>query len=358
MFTSLIVCILLALLAAANGANDVSKGVVTLAGSGVARYRTAIVWGAVTTLAGVLFSGLFATRMLKLFTNGIVSALPTPAFTLAVICGAVGWIAIATAMRLPVSTTHAIIGSLIGAGIFYAPASIEWAGILLNLAAPLLLSIATSYLLSAALNRALASRSPANHDCLCIAARTLDAGVARLPQVSIISGATQECSTQRGALRLNAEMLHWLSSGAVGFARGLNDGPKLVAIGTVVVGAHLSLNSLLLLVAMAMFAGSLYAGRRVTRVLAEEVVRMSHREGLLANLAAAMLVGIGANLGLPMSTTQVSTGAIAGITGISFARLNWNTVRNIVLAWTLTPAVAGVIAGAIYLIIPWLVETR
>ena len=55
--TGLIFIFLLAL-AAANGANDVSKGVATLAGSGVTRYRPAIIWGAATTLAGALVSGL------------------------------------------------------------------------------------------------------------------------------------------------------------------------------------------------------------------------------------------------------------------------------------------------------------
>jgi len=116
--------ILLALFAAANGANDVSKGVATLAGSGITRYRTAILWGAATTLAGSLVSGLFAARMLKLFTSEIVAAPPTPAFTLAIICGAAGWVAIATITKLPVSTTHAIIGSLLGAGVLHAPTTV------------------------------------------------------------------------------------------------------------------------------------------------------------------------------------------------------------------------------------------
>lgn len=124
MLLLLIIFVLTMALAAANGANDVSKGIATLAGSGVTRYRTAILWGAATTLAGALVSGLFAERMMKLFTSGIVSAKPNPAFTLAVICGTVGWVTIATVTRLPVSTTHAIIGSLLGAALLFAPGAI------------------------------------------------------------------------------------------------------------------------------------------------------------------------------------------------------------------------------------------
>ncbi|MBA3715923.1 MAG: inorganic phosphate transporter [Pyrinomonadaceae bacterium] len=341
---------LIVALAAMNGANDVSKGVATLAGSGITRYRTAILWGALTTLAGSLLSGLFATRMLKLFTGGIVAAEPTPAFTLAVICGAAGWVALATVTRLPVSTTHAIIGALIGAALVYAPGRVLWAGVLPKLAMPLLLSIAASYALSATLNRVFAKSEAEAVDCLCVGVGELDAGQAQFTQINVVTGTTRECAGFGGHLKLSTETFHWLSSGAVGFARGLNDTPKLVAVAVTVLGARINMNLLILITAAAMFAGSLYAGRRVARVLAEKVVRMDHREGLLANITTALLVGVGANLGLPMSTTHVSTGAIAGIAGSDTHRLNRRTLRDLVLAWTITPLVAGIISVATYLI--------
>ena len=169
-------------------------------------------------------------------------------------------------------------------------------------------------------------------------------------QINVITGTREDCSSARGYLRFSSATAHWLSSGAVGFARGLNDTPKLVAIGFLVLGTAVSLKLLLLTVAGAMFVGSLYAGRRIARVLAEKIVRMDHREGFLANLTTALLVGIGANFGLPMSTTHVSTGAIAGIAGGDTARLNRRTLRDLVLAWTVTPLVAALMAGIAYLI--------
>src|SRR5260370_38468871 len=99
------------------------------------------------------------------------------------------------------------------------------------------------------------------------------------------------------------------------------------------------------IVAGAMFASSLYAGRRVVRVLAEKIVRMDHREPLLANFATTLLVGIGANRGLPMSTTHVSTGAIAGIAGGNTEQLNGSTIRHLALDWSGTPVLAGFSAG-------------
>ena len=266
------------------------------------------------------------------------------------ILGGVGWVAIATATRLPVSTTHAVIGSLLGAAMFYTPTAVMWGNVAARLAVPLLLSIVLSYGISASLNRIFAQRNAESIDCVCVGAEKLDAGALQLTQINVITGTSDDCSSARGYLRLSTETLHWLSSGAVGFARGLNDTPKLLAIGFVVLGAQISVSLLTLAVAGAMFAGSLYAGRRVARVLAEKFVRMDHREGLLANLATALLVGVGANFGLPMSTTHVSTGAVAGIAGRNTARINRRTVRDLALAWTVTPLVAALIAGITYLI--------
>lgn len=344
-----LVFVLLAALAAGNGANDVSKGVATLAGSGVARYRAAIVWGAATTLAGALLSGLLASQMLKLFSSGIVSATPTPEVTLAVLCGTAGWVAIATVARMPVSTTHALVGSLVGAGLLFAPGAIAWAGLVGKVAVPLLVSIAVSYALSAVLNLAFRPKAQPANECICVGAVELDTGTSKLPIVHVSACPSAKAApATAGFLRFDLSLLHWLSSGAVGFARGLNDTPKLVAVGAGLAASGISVGGLVVYVSAAMFVGSLVGGLRVAKVLGENVVKMSHREGLLANLATAGLVGFGANLGLPMSTTHVSTGAIAGIAGADAGRLNRKTLRDLLLAWTATPLVAGLIAAAVY----------
>ncbi|MGH7254432.1 MAG: inorganic phosphate transporter, partial [Nitrospirales bacterium] len=104
--------------------------------------------------------------------------------------------------------------------------------------------------------------------------------------------------------------------------------------------------------ALAMGLGSLYAGRRVTHLLAERVTRMDHAEGLSANLATSSLVLVAAILGLPVSTTHVSSSAIIGIGLHHGARsVRWHTVRDMVLAWVVTLPVAAGLAAAAYVLL-------
>lgn len=335
---------LIVVVAAANGANDVSKAVATLVGSGTAPYRTALAWGALTTFAGAVVSAFFADRLLRLFTAGIVSTPPTALFTLAVLVGTAGWLIPATLARLPVSTTHALIGSLLGAGLIHAPDSVLWSTIGIRLAAPLALSVLASWVISALLTR-LAPSGWARQHCICVTVRELDAGAGRFQQIAAVAGTTAECRSMPPLFALNLSALHWVSSGAVGFARALNDTPKLVAVGAIAAGD--TPNLVILAVSVAMFAGSLIGGYRVTRVLSEGIVRMDHREGFLANVVTAILVGVGANMGLPMSTTHVAAGAITGIAGTDAKRLALKTVRGLAVAWLITPLMAGTIAASV-----------
>jgi PiT family inorganic phosphate transporter len=96
-----------------------------------------------------------------------------------------------------------------------------------------------------------------------------------------------------------------------------------------------------------MLAGGLGGGVRLTRRLSNDVVKMSDLEGFKANATTAVLVGLGAWQGLPMSTTQVSTGAIAGSAG-DVSRVNLKTLRDFAIGWTVTPMIAGLVAALVF----------
>jgi inorganic phosphate transporter, PiT family len=368
---SLMVIVLVGLgfgLAYVNGANDVSKGVATLVGSGVTNYRRAMLWGAIWTAAGGLLGAVFAKAMVTTFGNGLLapSTTPTLAAALATLFGAGAWVFIATRTGLPVSTTHAIVGSIMGVGA----AAYGLAGIRLDVLGgsiflPLLLTPLASLALASVLLRLTRPRFPAgaDADCLCSeveptvmvhtaggnAASALSMGTGEL---HFSMGNSEQCAVEKPrALRLSLDHLHWLTSGAMSFARGMNDGPKIVALiaaaGALQGSATFASPVLFALVTCGMVAGSLVAGRRVTHVLAEKVTPMDHREGFIANLVTAGLVTAGATLGLPMSTTHVSSGGIFGA-GMQRSSLNTRTLRDIALAWVVTLPAAALLGVAAY----------
>ena len=158
-------------------------------------------------------------------------------------------------------------------------------------------------------------------------------------------------------LTVGLDTIHWFSSGLASLARGTNDTPKIVALlllgGTLTSWNHSTAQAILFTsVAVAMGLGSFFGGLRVTEVLAEKVTKMDHAEGLSANLTTSSLVLVSATLGLPVSTTHVSSSAIIGIglfKGIRAVR--WTTVRDMVLAWVITLPASGLLACLTYLLL-------
>ena len=127
---------LILVLSFANGTNDVSKAIATLVGSGITTYRTAIAWGSVWTMLGAGIAAVAATAMVKIFSSGFFQpnlAIPS-ALAPAILSGAFLWVLIASKAGLPVSTTHALTGSLAGAGLLaFGSEGLIWSTVLKKL---------------------------------------------------------------------------------------------------------------------------------------------------------------------------------------------------------------------------------
>ena len=362
--------ILILALAFANGTNDVSKAIATLVGSGVTDYRTALAWGTAWTLLGAGCSALVAGAMVKTFSQGLLVAGATPPVTVAlsVLSGAILWVLFASRTGLPVSTTHALAGAIVGAGLMALGGhALLWPTILKKIGLPLLLSPLLALLVSLMLHplvRLLAARWEGACLCLMPSSRALvtidSAGATRtLFQTAALGLPVTAVPTHcdRAGLRgltVGVDSIHWLSSGLTSLARGANDAPKIAAmllLGSVATWPSFSLQALTFGgVAVAMGLGSYWGGRRVTEVLAEKVTRMDHAEGLSANLTTSSLVFAAALLGLPVSTTHLSSSSIVGI-GLLKGRqtVQWTTVRDIALAWVVTLPASALLAALAYL---------
>lgn len=357
----------------ANGTNDVSKAVATLVGSGVTNYRAAILWGTIWTIVGAGASAYVASAMVKTFSHGLVQTgtVIQPAVTLAVLIGAMAWVFLASHTGLPVSTTHALTGAIVGTGLVaFSGDGLIWPAIGKKIALPLLLSpflaLTVSLLIHPAV-RALARKWEGA--CLCVmpasrALVTIDAcgGTRTLFQTTSFGSPVMAVPSQcdRAGLQglvVGLDTIHWISSGLASFARGTNDAPKIVAmllLGSATAAWPSASSQLAAFggVAIAMGLGSYFGGLRVTEVLAEKVTKMNHAEGLSANLTTSSLVLVSGSLGLPVSTTHVSSSAIIGIGLLKgWNSVRWTTVRDMVLAWVVTLPASALLACIAYLIL-------
>ena len=158
-------------------------------------------------------------------------------------------------------------------------------------------------------------------------------------------------------LVVGLDTIHWMSSGLASFARGTNDAPKIVAmllLGSATASWPNTSSQLIAFegVAITMGLGSYIGGLRVTKVLAENVTKMNHAEGLSANLATSSLVLASGFLGLPVSTTHLSSSAIIGIGLLKgWNSVRWTTVRDMVLGWVVTLPASALLACIVYLIL-------
>ncbi|MBI4483427.1 MAG: inorganic phosphate transporter [Acidobacteria bacterium] len=372
----------------ANGANDNSKGVATLIGSGTLTERQGILLALATTLAGAALSALWAEALVKTFSGkGLVpdSVVGDPRFLLAVATAAAVAGLLATRLGLPVSTTHALLGGLLGAGLVFANGRVSVAVLGTSLVLPLFFSPLVAAFLASLLLPAvgklgtrpasevcLHNGAPGTQDCLCIGVPATPAMVvaneggsaSALPVAPLgltaRPGTAPACAEGFFARPLMLSLpkgisgaaiqraLHLLSAGALSFARGLNDAPKIAAIAVVV--ATLELKTAAVLVAGAMALGGWLGAGRVARTMSREITSMDVREGLSGNLTASVLVLAASRYGLPVSTTHVTCGVLFGI-GARKKELKLTVLRRILAAWVTTLPLAALLGALVALLI-------
>lgn len=357
--------VLVFVLAYLNGANDVSKGIATLVGGKTLRPSRAMIWGTLTTTLGAIIGVAITGGLLKTFSSGILShPAESTTFPIAVACGAIGWIFSANQTGLPVSTTHALTGAIVGTALAqFGTTGVVWLALIKKIALPLALSplvaFALAWLIFPLMRRALAG---VNNYCLCLEVQQTQlvpvtmmaqssaaiSAISAPPSLQLVADQASHCeqTVSRSSIKLRAaDSLHLLTSGLTSFARGMNDTPKIAAL---LVGATLfsgaNATKLFTFVAVAMAAGSLLGGRKVLNTLSEKITVMDNIEGFTANFGASALVTAATFMGLPLSTTHVTTSAIIGIGVRSRGRANWQVVRDILLAWLVTLPTAALLA--------------
>ncbi|MCF2149160.1 inorganic phosphate transporter family protein [Desmonostoc muscorum LEGE 12446] len=302
-------------LAYSNGANDNFKGVATLFGSRTSSYQTAILWSTFTTFAGAVTATFSASTLIKNFSgkglvpNAIANA---PEFHLAVAIAAGLTVLLATFMGFPISTTHSLIGAIVGAGLVAIGLQLNFPALLTSFILPLLLS----------------------------------------PIIAIFFGAVIYSLFDYINSKLNVivndkiiDTCHFISAGIVSFARGLNYTPKMVSL--ILIIEYFSIQGGMITIAIAMALGGLLNSQKVAITMSEKITSMNHTQGFSSNIVTGVLVITANQFGLPLSITHLSVGSIFGV-GLIAKKSNVRVFYQILLSWILTLPSTAIISGITY----------
>ena len=361
--TWIIIVIAVGCLAYANGANDNFKGVATLFGSGTTNYRGALAWATVTTFLGSLSAVFLAGVLLANFSGkGLVddALVSTLDYRAAVALGAGLTVLLATRIGMPISTTHSLVGALVGAG-WAAHSAIDFGKLngsffLPLLVSPVLALVATG-LAYPILHYSRRRFGISEQTCFCVGSETLAAvpvmdragALLRTTRMTVEIGDPVTCYSRYQGRLLGIEAsvvldrLHFASSGLVSFARGLNDTPKIAALLLLV--PHVGQFSSTAIVGLAIVVGGLVSARKVAETMSQKITPMNHGQGFTANLFTAVIVISASWVGWPVSTTHVSCGSLFGIAAAN-RQGHLATIAKILAAWLMTLPL-GILLGAV-----------
>ena len=379
-------------LAYSNGSNDNFKGVATLYGSGTLSYKAAITIATVTTFIGSIAAIFLAQGLVASFSGkGLVPVeiAGTARFLIATGLGAGITVLLAARLSFPISTTHSLVGGLLGAGITAVGMDVNFqqlgsAFFFPLLASPFIafsLGIIVYWLFNQTRKQLKLSKEGEIiiHEKKQLLPVSLDMDMDSAGKTLIQQGAfqqhpnlqnkqtmlmvhplinrQQQVASQNSGVNSytgkvfgfsNQKLLdtaHIMSGAAVSFARGLNDTPKIA--GLLVAAQTLDINIGMIAIAFGMAIGGLLNARSVAETMSKKITVLNPGQGFSANLVTSFLVIVASKFGVPVSTTHVSVGAIFGI-GLLSKKSNGKVIGNIILSWVMTLPVAMIFSAIIY----------
>lgn len=308
-----------------NGFHDTGNAMATSIASGALSPKAAVSMSAVLNLLGAFLSTAVAATIAK----GLVDAhLVTLELLFAGLVGGIVWNLLTWLLGIPSSSSHALIGGIVGAMIAAVGGhGVLWTGVVSLVLVPAVLAAGLAILV-AAVGTALVHR--------------------------IIRG-LDEKRTERGFRRGQIG-----SAALVSLAHGTNDAQKtmgviflaLMSYGAVSTSATVPPLWVIVACALAMAAGTYMGGWRIIRTLGKGLVEIKPPQGMAAESAAAAVILLSSHFGYSLSTTQVATGSVLGSgVGKPGAQVRWGVARRMVTAWLVTLPLAGVVGALTYLLV-------
>lgn len=306
-----------------NGFHDTANVVATsIATRSLSPYQ-AITLAAIFNFIGAYFS----TGVAKTITSGLFDPhFVTHYLLVAALVAAITWNLITWWLGIPSSSSHALIGALIGgvmvSGSYHA---VKWVSLFQKVILPMIFSPIMAFFLA-------------------------------LTIMIIVSLFCRNTKNPRKTNNFIRE-LQVLSASMLAFSHGSNDSQKTMAVITLalfsfgVIGSTTIIPTWVILVcAIAMGCGTMAGGMRIIKTLSSRLAKLRPSNGLSAELSSGALILAASHFGLPVSTTQAASGSIMGA-GYTLRGINWNVVRSMVIAWGLTLPSTAIISALIYKLI-------
>ncbi len=303
-----------------NGLHDAANSIATIVSTRVLSARWAVIWAAFFNFIAFLFFGLHVANTIGkgILTPGIIS----DAVIFGALGGAIFWNVLTWLLGIPSSSSHALIGGLLGAGIAKAGLDpIVWSGVMKTL---------SGIVISPALGFALALL------LVLLASWTF---VKATPAVA------------DGVFR----KLQFVSAAMFSLGHGGNDAQKTMGIIAVLLYSHGHLGAefhvpfwVVITCQAALGLGTLFGGWRIVHTMGSKITKLSPQQGFCAETGGAIALFFFTNLGIPVSTTHTITGSIIGVGAARrVSAVRWGVAKNIVWAWIVTIPMAG-FTGALF----------
>jgi len=302
-----------------NGLHDAANSIATIVSTRVLRPQYAVFWAAFFNFVAFLFFGLHVAQTVG---SGIISPqIVDDKVIFGALMGAISWNVITWLMGIPSSSSHALVGGLVGAGVAKTGTSaIVWSG-LIKTGSAIVLSPALGFLLALLLVLAVSW----------IFVRSTPSAVDNLFRT-----------------------LQFVSASLYSLGHGGNDARKTMGVIAVLLYAHGFSGEefqvpfwVVLSCQAAMGLGTLFGGWRIVHTMGSKITRLTPMQGFCAETGGAITLFLATGLGIPVSTTHTITGTIVGVGAARrVSAVRWNVAKDIVVAWIVTMPMSAFIAAA------------
>jgi PiT family inorganic phosphate transporter len=301
--------------------HDAANSIATIVSTRVLRPQYAVFWAAFFNFIAFLFFGLHVAETLG--TGIIDPGIVTPQVIFAALMGAITWNIVTWVFGIPSSSSHALIGGLVGAGLAKTGfSSIVWQG-LLKTAGAIVMSPGIGFVLALLL-------------------------------ILIVSWVFVRQTPF--AVDSTFRVLQFVSASLYSLGHGGNDAQKTMGIIAVLLFSQGYLGSefyvpfwVVITCQAAIALGTLFGGWRIVHTMGSKITKLNPMQGFCAETGGAITLFAATWLGIPVSTTHTITGAIIGVGAARrVSAVRWGLAGNIVVAWVITMPAAALISALCY----------